>query len=310
MKSYYGVDVNQKREKLMNSKAAKPFIDEIIASADAAITEDSPSFKISDYVLYYETGNRTVFEKGYFDRRRKCNNIMMAYWLTQNDKYLKPLADYISYICDEFTWCLPAHAELPTCLSRRTIEHVDLFQAETARLFAEIVMCVGEKLPEYITDRMSYEINRRIFPTLENNEAFEIVNHVLKKKEKYSWEDCKMNWATVCGAGCTMAALYFGSDEQKEKYVNRFIGCLDSYLEGIGDDGCCQEGMAYWGYGFSHFVILAQAVKEYTCGRINYFDNPKVKELALFPQRVRMSDSKVASFSDGGELFRFKIGLI
>lgn len=304
MKCYYGVNPFEKRKKLLESKAARRFIEEIIESADDAILQDSPAFKMSEYVMFYENGNRTVFERAYFDRRRKCNNIMHAYWLTEDEKYLMPLVDYITYICDEFTWCLPAHVELHSCLSKGTVEKIDLFQAETARFFAEIVMCVGDKLPEYTLDRMKYEVRRRILATL----------NLTEKNSKdifgYYWEDSKMNWATVCGAGCVMAALYFGTDTEAENSINRFIGCLDSYLEGIDDDGCCKEGMAYWSYGFEHFVILAQAVKVYTEGRIDYFKNPKTHELALFPQRVRLSERKVASISDGGENFGFKIGLI
>ncbi len=301
MNFYYGVDPSEKREKLIKSKVAKPFIDSIIASADKAIGEDSCSFKMSEYVMFYETGNRTVFERGYFARRRNCSNIMFAYWLTQNEKYLEPLIDYITYICDEFTWCLPAHHDLLGGCSQDAIECIDLFQAETARLFAEIVMCVGNKLPFYTFDRMKYEVQRRIFPTLTPD---------AENEKKYWWETCTKNWATVCGAGCTIAALYFGNDQDQERYVNRFIGCLDSYLEGIAEDGCCLEGMAYWTYGFGHFVILAQAVRIYTEGKIDYFKKSKVKALALFPQKVRMSDSKVASFSDGGESFVFKFGLL
>ncbi len=297
MKFYYGVDPSKKREKLMKSKIAKPMIEEIISSADKAIIEDSPAFKMSEYMLYYKTGNRNTFEKNYFERRRKCNDIMLAYWLTQDGKYLEPLIDYISYICDEFTWCLPAHNDILGGCSEDAIEWVDLFQAETARLFAEIVMCVGDNLPDYILERMKYEVHRRIFPTF-------------AKDKEYWWESCKMNWATVCGAGCVVAALYFGNEQEQEYYINRFIGCLESYLEGIGDDGCCQEGMDYWGYGFSHFVILAQAVKVYSDGNIDYFKNPKMNALALFPQKIRMTNSKVASISDGGEVFTFKIGLL
>lgn len=297
MKFYYGVDPTEKREKLMKSKMAKPFVEEIISSADTAMCQDSSAFKMSEYMLYYKNGNRTIFEKNYFGRRRNCSNMMLAYWLTQDEKYLEPLVDYISYICDEFTWCLPAHNEILGRCSKDAIECVDLFQAETARLFAEIVMCVGDKLPDYILERMKYEVHRRIFPTLTED-------------KKYWWESCKMNWATVCGAGCFMAALYFGNEQEKEYYISRFVGCLDSYLEGIADDGCCQEGMAYWNYGFVHFVILAQAVKVYSDGKIDYFKNPKVNALALFPQKIRMADSKVASISDGGERFTFKIGLL
>lgn len=299
MKFYMGVNPAEKREKILNSEPAKMFVDEVIAKADAAIAEPDRAFKMSEYMLFFKTGNRKVFERGYFDRRNKCVNILIAYWLTRDEKYFEPLIDYISYICDEFTWCVPAHTGRE--LHRDTeflVKHVDLFQAETARLFAEAVMLVGDELPDYVLDRMEYEVRRRIFASFSDPDVI------------YFWESCKMNWATVCGAGCMMAALYFGTEEEKKYFAERFRGCLDTYLDGIEDDGCCQEGMAYWTYGFAHFVILAEALKVYTNGEIDYFNIPKVKEIALFPQRVRMSGSKVASISDGGENFTFKIGML
>ena len=311
MDFYYGVNPSEKRVKLMKSQAAKPFTDGIIKDADEAVGKDFPALKMSDYTMFYENGNRIIFEKGYFQKRRKCSNIMMAYWLTEDEKYLMPLVDYINYICDEYTWCLPAHSDLPERKPQSAVEHVDLFQAETARLFAEIVMCVGDKLPKYTLDRMHYEINRRIFPKFDRGEIITSFYYPAPERDmKYFWEYRKMNWATVCSAGCVMAVLYFGNEEQKNRHIKRLINCLDNYLEGIEDDGCCQEGMAYWRYGFTHFLIFAQALKVYTKGEIDYLKNPKVKKLALFPQKVRMSDSKVVSFSDAGEKYYFNIGPI
>lgn len=299
MKFYYGVNPAEKRVELLKSKVAKPYVDEIIQSADKAITEDSFAFKMSEYMLFFQNGNRSVFQKHYFGRRRNCCNIMFAYWLTEDEKYLVPLIDYIGYICDEFTWCLPAHVNFPEVGSKESVESVDLFQSETARLFAEIKMCVGEKLPAYILERMNYEVHRRIFASF------------LREPEKtFNWEQSRANWATVCAAGCTLAVLYFGTEEEQKYFVNRFSGCLDNYLEGIRSDGCCLEGLSYWNYGGEHFVMQAHALKEYTNGETDYFKLPKVHELALFPQRIRLSQTKTAAFSDAAEMAYYRIGLV
>ena len=299
MKFYYGVNPAEKREKLICSKAVKPLIDSIIAAADKVIGQEHSAFKMSEYMLFFKTGNRDIYEDKYFLRRRNCNHLMFAYWLTQDEKYLVPLIDYIMYICDEFSWCVPAHSRYSEKCAKFVVENVDLFQSETARFFAEIKMCVGDKLPPYVIERMTYEIRRRVFPTILDETV-----------EKYWWESCDTNWATVCGSGCTMAALCFGTEEEQQKIVERFKSCLDNYLTGISDDGCCLEGMGYWGYGFEHFAILAKAIEVYTDGEIDYFKNPKVKKLAFFPQKIRMTESKVATFSDSDEGFSVKIGLI
>ena len=299
MKFYYGINPSEKREKLINSEIIKPIIDEIITSADKAIEEEHLAFKMSEFMMYFANGNRSFFERKYFARRRNCSNLFFAYWLIQDEKYLTALIDYIMFICDEFTWCLPAHSDYDTKKPQEVVETIDLFQAETARLFAEIKICLEDKLPAHVFARMEYEIRRRIFPSI-----------LKSSSEKYWWESCKTNWATVCGAGTTMAALCFGTEEEQELFVNRFRYCLDDYLEGITEDGCCLEGIVYWNYGVEHFVILAEAIRVYSDGKINYFENPKVKKLALFPQKVRMSETKVASFSDANEKFYIKIGLI
>ncbi len=303
MKCYYGTDLNEKRKSLLAATNAKALINEVIARADEAIHMEIPALKISEYTRYYETGDRQVYEQKYFSRRRNCCFLMMALWLTEDEKYVTPLVDYITYICDEGTWCLPAHINYPERNYQVALEHIDLFQGETAKLFGEIVMCVGDRLPEWIRERMDYEIHRRIFASLTDNGG-------MVEGKSYWWESCKMNWATVCGAGCMMAALAFGTEEEKERLATRFIGCLDTYLDGIEEDGCCQEGVSYWNYGFGNFVRLAEMIRVYTEGKVNYFQLPKVKALALFPQRVRMTDAKTVSFSDAVEQFEFPAGIL
>ena len=292
-----GIDIQKKREKLLSSEAAKKYVDKIIASADEEIGKEHPAFKMSDYMHFFETGSREIFEKKYFARRNACSGIMIAYWLTEDEKYLKSLIDYIGYICDEFTWCVPMHSKLLQFPVQDAIERVDLFQAETARLFSEIIMCVGDKLPSYIKERMEIEVRRRIFAAFEKGVSF-------------WWQKTEMNWTTVCGAGCTIAALTFGNEEEKKRYTELFKPCLDAYLRGVENDGVCKEGPAYWTYGFGNFVLLAHVLKIYSNGKINYFDNSKVKKLSLYPQKMRLSKSKTASFADGDETFVFKIGLM
>lgn len=292
MLSYYGVDIAEKRKKILSNKQLTERINTIIAAADKAVTEDSPAFKMSEYMLYFQTGDRTKYEVSYFKRRDNCYYLMVAYWLTEDEKYLTPLIDYIGYICDEFTWCVPAHNKAAEVTSYDGVEQIDLFQAETARLFSEISMCVGDKLPSYVTIRMSYEIKKRIIVPFE-------------KGAKFWWQTTNLNWATVCAAGCSIALLTFGTEDEINRLMPKFISCMDSYLVGIEDDGCCKEGTAYWTYGFWNYLKLASAIKIYTKGEIDYFNHPKAKAEALFLQNVRLSDSLAICFADCSETFKF-----
>ena len=113
----------------MHSQKAKHLIDDVVQKADEAITKTYAILTTSDYMLFNENGNRSKYERPYFERRNDCSYVSVAYWLTEDEKYVKLLIDLIFMICDEFTWCLPAHTHLEKNPSVEwMITHIDLFQ--------------------------------------------------------------------------------------------------------------------------------------------------------------------------------------
>lgn len=299
MEYYYGVNIKEQKKRLLKSSVAKPLIEDIIKKADAALSCQYRALKMSEYMMFIETGDRKVFEDEYFKRRNDCSYISIAYWLTEDEKYRKALIDLIFYICDEYTWCLPAHAGLqdnPTADS--VVGMLDLFQAETARLLTDIDVIAGDKLPYYVNDRIEYEIRRRI------------INHI--EPDKYIWQnkECTHNWAAVCAGGIGVALLHYATDKEKEKILPLLDDAMERFLRGYNDDGCCLEGYSYWNYGFGYYLLYAMAVLDYSDGKINMLNNEKVKQIALYPQRIRMGKTKTVSFSDGGNDFVFSPGVV
>lgn len=298
MKNYYGVDFAEQKEKLLKSETAKVIINDVIERAEKALGKTYAALKLSEYRLFSETGDRAIFEKKYFERRNDCSYISVAYWLTEDDKYKNQLMDLIFHICDEYTWCVPAHALLqdkPT--SKQVIEKIDLFQAETGRLLSDIALMTGEKLPHYVNDRIEYEIKRRIIEPIKSNE--------------YPWHkpSCTTNWAAVCSGGVLAALLTFGTSTDIKEALPKLYCGAENFLAGYNDDGCCMEGCDYWNYGFGYFVIFAKMILEYTNGKVNYFKREKVKNIAAFIQKIRLGKTKIASFSDGSSKFTFSTGL-
>ena len=298
MKTCYGVDIEQKQKELLQSDVAKRLYMPIIERADKAIEKVYPALKMTDYLIYEVTGDRKAYEKGYFERRNDCSYILVAYWLTEDEKYRNTLIDLICMICDEFTWCLPAHLytdPLPDGYLS-AVEVVDLFAAETARLFTDIYEMLGDKLPEFIYTRIAHEIDRRITKPL--------------FKWKYWWQKCTHNWASVCAAGCARAVLRFAKEDDFKALIPMFDTCMEHFLSGYKDDGCCPEGFAYWRYGFGYFAIYADMMLEYTNGLVNYFEREKVRNIALFPQKIRLGKGRAVCFSDGGHSFSIGSGII
>lgn len=296
MKTYLGTNLSEQREKLMKSSVAKPVIDEIINKADIAVNREYPHLVYSDYMIYNETGSRIEYEQKYFLRRKDCAYLLMALYLTNDEKYLKPLYNLIFLICDEFSWCLPAHARLyENPSSEFVIEMIDIFQAETARLLCDAYCVVGDILPSLVCDRIKYEVRRRVVEPMMKNE--------------YWWFGLKSNWAAVCAGGTAAATVIFGTKEEKDYIFPILDSCIDNYISGFADDGCTTEGYSYWNYGFRYFLIYAEMMREYYKGKKDYFKDEKIKKIALFPQKIRLGNTKVVSFSDAGNNFFFMPGV-
>ena len=298
MSHYFGIDCDKQREKLLNSEAAKPLIENTIKRANLSLEKTYEHLKMSDYMLHDETGNRKIFEKPYFERRNDCSHVAIAYWLTEDEKYFKHLTNLIFMICDEYTWCLPAHVKAISDPPKigEIIEAVDLFSAETGRMLTDITILLGNKLPWYVTERIEYEVKRRIISSI--------------SKRDFWWLDGESNWAAVCAGGVSVPVLTYATNEEKEIILPKLYRAIEAFLRSFGDDGCCREGFSYWNYGFEYFLIFARAIFHCTNGEINYFERELVKKIALFPQSVIMSENRVLSFSDCTSSFVFSPGVM
>ena len=284
MNNYFGIDFEKQRTALLMSEAARPMIDGIIKKADDALKKTYQVLKMSEYMLFYETGDRGVFETKYYERRNDCSSLSAALWLTEDEKYLKALVDAIFAICDEYTWCLPAHLGMeknPT--PAEIVSCIDLANGETAKILTEIAVLNGDMLPEYVSERIEYELRRRIIAGL---------------KKECGWERSTSNWASVCACCSASVLLHFGTKDEITEFMPRLYKAIDNFLKGYEEDGCCKEGIIYWSYGFGHFLYVAQLIQNFTDGRKKYFDDLKVKNIATFPQKVRMGKTKVYSVSD------------
>ena len=247
------------------------------------------------FKLFFTTGNRNTYQKIYYERRGMlATSAVLSLIFPEEEKYLDFLQDIIFAICDEYTWCLPAHQPK---LEENNKWFIDLFAAETGFALAEIYTLLGDRLDVLISERIKYEINERI------------VDSFIRKTDFWWEQRCTNNWAAVCGGsvGCTLMLM------RPEIFIDlkpRFDNIMEYFLSGFKSDGYCLEGTSYWHYGFGYFITYADMLKTFTEGKHNYFELDKVRVIATFIQKMYLSETCAVSFADGDQSTLYHLGTL
>jgi len=243
------------------------------------------ALKYSEWKMFFVTGERTTYQKSYEHYRHAITvSAMLSLMYPEEQKYLDYLMDAIYAICDVYTWSYPAHQGGNFTDNNNTI--IDLTGARVAMDLAEIYVLLGDRLEPLIKSRILAEVDRRTFTPFDINVPYGW------------WETCSSNWGSVCMGAVAKAYMLLRPEKAKE-YIERFNKTMHNYISGFSEEGICYEGTGYWMFGFGAFLDYAISVKTFTDGEVNFFDIPKVKDMALFYQRMFLSGKIVANFADG-----------
>lgn len=280
-----------------SSETLKEDIREI--RAEAQRLDSQPISELTDTLLsiFARTGSRLEYQRVYFERRRRLNTyVFMTLLEPENVRLLENLENMLWSICEEYTWCLPAH--LPSDHNTVNInQFIDLFSSETAFTLTEISLLLGERLPQLLRSRIRHEVEQRIFrPFIDCG--------------PYEWETARHNWAAVCAGSIGAAALLMLEDPAAlTDILLKTERSMSYYLEGFGDDGACLEGLSYWNYGFGYFTYYSDLLRARSEGRVNWFATDKVRSIAQFQQKSFIGGNFVANFSDSEPQINIHMGL-
>ena len=294
----------------------------------AASYGDTPAeaLPLSLYRLFDETGERIRYEDAYFSHRARLNAFALLA-MGGDEQAVGRLEDAIWAICDEYSWCLPAHlggrSLLPEAISggvggKEPIEgfagtshsqedstpyrshdrEVDLFAAETASALSEICALLKDRLSPVVVSRARARVFERV------------LDSVCSPGPAFVWETLANNWSAVCAGAVGIAAMYLIPDARTlAPILQRCLQAMEVFLSGFADDGACTEGLGYWNYGFGYYVCFAERLSVRTGGRVDLLAGEKVREIARFQQRVWLGGNRVVSFSDGARQGRWHPGL-
>lgn len=226
---------------------------------------------------YRRTGGRKTYERLFCRRYEQIAAAVLLCRFGEDQTTL--LEDLIWAECESSSWIIPAHEGQDN--------PVDLGAAMSARHLAAADWWVGELLDPRLRARLRQEVRRRIFdPFFDPAHAF-------------WWKRTTCNWNAVCHAGIGIAAMLLEDrPRQRAALLAETVRNLEQFIAGFTADGGCSEGPGYWRYGFGWYVDFADALHEYTGGRLNLMAGPRLRDICRYPLACNIVPGQELLFAD------------
>jgi hypothetical protein len=253
-----------------------------------------PAFSEEDY-FSLSNGTAASSRQGLNMMRNRARGLAYLTWaecLENKGEYIKKTEDGLLDIINQKSWVSPRNDF--GFKNYNGIEYsVELTTALYAHTVSQTLYLLGDKLSPHIRKLAVESVYKR---------CFEPVLYKINTQNNHPESRFLVmtnNYNHVCLSGVVGAALTL-IDDKRERAV---FACIGEYysqngLAGFGDDGYCSEGVGYFSYGFGHFVVLGESLRQATGGKIDLFDNPKVREIAAYPLKLEIINNVYPAIAD------------
>jgi len=286
-----------------------------VKEAEAFLGYQWPVLTATDYMDFYRTGNRALYNV--FSRRRALGYLTLAECMENKGRFLDDIVNCIWMICEESTWVPPAHNHQDVSSPALTTmplpdlkaPSIDLFASETGALLSCVYQMLKEKLDEMtplLSARMEDEVRKRILEVYLDRDDFWWMG--INKTRKLN------NWTTWCTSNCLVAFLIFEKDHVvKVKAVAKAIASMEAFMEHYHQDGGCDEGPNYWSQAGGALFECLELLYMASDGAINVYKEQLIKNIGSYIYKAHISESYYANFADSSPtvnvmpdlLFRF-----
>lgn len=273
-------------------RAATPAGQKAIERGNELLAEPIPEQPDDLFLDFSRTGNRTRWQAVSGQRRGRFTALVMAECLEYQGRFIPAIAAIVDALCAERTWVMPAHDSKLTNFNGTTID-IDLASSALAWNMATADWLLGDKLPAATRQKIRENVRRFVLDPYRDM--------FTGKREPNWWMKTTNNWNSVCLAGVTGAALaQIESREERARYVVAAEQYSRNFLKGFTPDGYCSEGLGYWNYGFGHYLLLGETVRQATNGGVDLLALPEVKAPATFGAHIGVIGGVYPAFADCG----------
>ena len=269
--------------------ATNPGFVKLIASTAKQIGQPLPPWSDDLYLDFSRTGKRPPGERMLSSRHRPLREFVWAECVENRGRFLPDLEKMLLEYVAEPTWTLPAHDRDLGCF-KRTAYSVDLAASAFAHELAQALYLLGDKLSPGTRARVMAALEQRIFAPLRAS---------FRTGKGNFWLRVEMNWNPVCldgSVGAALAVLPGREDRALFAAAGEHYG--QYYLAGFTADGYCGEGLGYWNYGMSHFLLLREHLWQATGGKVDLFQDAKIRKAALYAIHIEMVNGVYPAIAD------------
>jgi len=276
--------------KAWDELAALPVYQNWLNGSRQSLLEPLPKMPDDLFLDFSHSGNREPWQGVEFSRRVRMAYLGLAECLEYKGAFLVPLENAIKEICAERTWVFPAHDLKLNNFYGKT-NNIDLGSSWVAWELGTIDFLLADKLSAPTRKLIRDNLQRRIFqPYRDMAEG---------RWQEDAWMRRGNNWNAVCLAGVTGAALaVLNSPKERAWYIASSQYYIRSFLNGFTPDGYCNEGLGYWDYGFGHFVMLTETVRQATAGHVDFLADPTTHNPAMFSRKIEILNGIYPSIAD------------
>ncbi len=238
------------------------------------------------FAEYKINGNRSHYEKLYFEKRKQMGNLVMAEIMEHREQFIPDIINGLNYFISDPWWGLPAH--YPTNYPDKNNQVVDVFNAETANLLAWTIYMLNDELEEKengICEKTRNEISRRFL--------------IPSRTNKQHWKNSTSNWNTwICEDWLSCVLICESNRSNQLEAISQILQSLDAFLASYPNDGGCDEGISYWDRAGGSLIEALCLLNMATHNAYSLDNNEKLKAIGNYIYKLHIGNNKFANFAD------------
>ncbi len=272
-----------------------------IKNACGYLDREIKAITASDFMSFFKTGDRSVFEGEHFKRRSALGSMMLAECVEAKGRFVGKIIDTAWMICEESFWGLPATMSKKNgfdILPDDTTPDLELFACETGSLLSYLIYIMGDAFDEVsplLRKRIEREIKKRIIEPFLSRDDFTWMG--LGGDTGELWK--LSNWTPWCYSNCLSALLLVEKDEEKQiAGIKKVMTGLGRFLTEYRTDGGCDEGCGYWSRSAGSVFDCLEMLSE-TVGT-DIYSLPIVRNMGKYIVDCYIGNGYFVNFADAG----------